>query len=122
LRAKMENSLYTYNATVTDVYDGDTITVDIDLGLKIWVKKEKIRLARIDAPEIRGNQRKEGLKSRNYLRRRVMGREITLITLKDKKGKYGRYLGEVYINDADDNEININDLLVSKGYAIYKNY
>lgn len=29
----MEMTLHHYNANVTDVYDGDTITVEIDLGL-----------------------------------------------------------------------------------------
>ena len=35
----MKHTLYTYKAIVTSVYDGDTCTVDIDLGLHIWVKK-----------------------------------------------------------------------------------
>jgi len=29
----MENALYHYKAIVVEVYDGDTCTVDIDLGL-----------------------------------------------------------------------------------------
>lgn len=31
----MERHLYHYRAQVTDVYDGDTCTMDIDLGMGI---------------------------------------------------------------------------------------
>ena len=32
--------MFEYRAIVTKVYDGDTITVDIDLGFGIWVKNK----------------------------------------------------------------------------------
>lgn len=32
----MDKVLYHYNAKIIDVYDGDTCTVDIDLGLHTW--------------------------------------------------------------------------------------
>lgn len=118
----MKNSLYHYNAKVTDVYDGDTITVNIDLGLKTWVMSEKIRLYRINAPELRGDERKEGLKSRNFLRRHILDKDIILQTIKDKKGKYGRYLGEIILVGEDETQTNINDLMVTKGYAKYQKY
>ena len=58
----MNINLYQYKAFVTKVYDGDTITVEIDLGFKTSVKGEKIRLSRINAPELRGSSRENGLK------------------------------------------------------------
>lgn len=48
--------LYHYAAQVVSVYDGDTITVDIDLGLEVWLKGQKIRLLNIDTPEVRGGR------------------------------------------------------------------
>lgn len=117
----MKNVLYQYKAFVTSVYDGDTCTVDIDLGLHIWARGEKIRLLRINAPEIRGKRRQKGLRSRDFLRELIMDREIIIGTFKDKKGKYGRYLGEIWL-PKDDEIININDLLVEEGYAEYKEY
>lgn len=42
------DTLYHYRAEVVDVYDGDTVTVDLDLGFHVWVRSEKIRLAYID--------------------------------------------------------------------------
>lgn len=113
---------YTYRAVVVSVYDGDTCTVDIDLGLGIWAKSEKIRLCRINAPEVRGDERQQGLKSRDRLRELIDGKPIIVETIKDKKGKYGRYLGEIWMESDEGNPVNINDLLVSEGLAEYKDY
>ena len=133
----MNENLYHYRATVTDVYDGDTCTVDIDLGLKTWVRGEKVRLYRINAPELRGValvvgedlldhlQRREalgGLKSRDFLREQIDGKDVIIQTIKDRKGKYGRYLAEIWLQADDGEAININDLLVKNGFAVYKDY
>lgn len=109
--------LYHYKAWVTKVYDGDTITVDIDLGFHIWMKKEKIRLYRINTPEVRGVERPEGLKSRDWLREQILEKEVTLVTYRDRKGKYGRWLADVMLDG-----ICINDELVKQGLAEYKDY
>ncbi len=112
-----------HKATVVSVYDGDTITVNIDLGLQIWAYKEKLRLYRINAPEVRGSQRPEGLKSRDFLRSLLPeGTEILISSCKDKKGKYGRYLAEIWTENEDGTIANINDLLVDEGFAEYKEY
>jgi len=111
------NELYHYQGFVTKVYDGDTITVDIDLGFHITMKNEKIRLYRINTPEIRGTQKEQGIISRDWLRQRILEKEITLVTVKDKKGKYGRWLADIWID-----EICVNDELVRNGLAEYKEY
>lgn len=116
-----EHSLYFYKGHVNSVYDGDTIRVDIDLGLKTVIKSETLRLYRINAPELSGEEREAGLISRDYLRSRIENRNIYLQTIKDKKGKYGRYLAEILLEE-NDQLININDELVEKGFAIYKDY
>ena len=64
----MVKKLYYYRAVVGSVYDGDTCTVDIDLGMKTWLRGEKIRLSGINSPGVSGAERPEGLKSRDYLR------------------------------------------------------
>lgn len=104
--------LFHYQAYVVGVYDGDTITVNIDLGLRMGVSKEKLRLFGIDAPEVRGEAREEGLRSRDRLRELVLHQEVTIQTIKDKKGKYGRYLARVWIGDRC-----VNDVLVEEGLA-----
>ena len=108
--------MYEYRAMVTGVYDGDTITVDVDLGFGIWTKKQKIRLYGIDTPELRGEERYKGLISRDIVRKWILGKEITLRTIKDKKGKYGRWLGIILI-ESEEGILNINEMLVEKGYA-----
>ena len=112
--------MYEYNAIVTKIYDGDTITVDIDLGFGVWMKKQSIRLYGIDTPEIRGEERPEGLISKAMLMKWVpVGSDILLKTYKDSKGKYGRWLAEIYVPDEATTGamININEKLVQGGYA-----
>ncbi len=113
----MKQHLYFYRATVISVYDGDTIRVNLDLGFKTWIKNEKIRLARINAPELRGTERESGLRARDFLREQILGKEVVLQTLKDRQGKYGRYLAEIWL-EKEGRWVNINDLLVEKGFAV----
>jgi micrococcal nuclease len=107
-----EFKMYEYKATVVKVYDGDTITVDIDLGFGIVLKKQVLRLYGINTPEVRGAEKEEGKKVRDLLRSMILEQEITIRTLKDKKGKYGRWLAVVIHN-----EININEWLLNEGHA-----
>lgn len=118
----MKHTLYNYKAIVTSVYDGDTCTVDIDLDLHSLIRGEKLRLQRINAPELRGKERPKGLKSRDFLRSKIEGKEILIETIKDKKGKYGRYLAEIWLEDKLGKFKNINDLIVKEGFAKYQKY
>jgi micrococcal nuclease len=123
-----EDSLYYYKAEIVSVYDGDTVTVNIDCGFNLVMRNEKVRLYGIDAPEVRGKTREEGLKSRDALRELLLtnkfAHKIMIKTYKDKKGKYGRYLANIilFTNDEDETIINVNNWMVSNGFAIYKDY
>jgi micrococcal nuclease len=112
--------MYEYRAKITSVYDGDTVTAEIDLGFNVKIT-EKIRLLRINTPEIRGEERESGLISRDRLRELILNKEVIIHTIKDKQGKYGRYLGEIFIIYNDEN-MNVNDWLVTEGLAEYKEY
>jgi micrococcal nuclease len=98
------------------VYDGDTITAVVDLGFNISVT-EKFRLSNLDAPELRGDERPDGLISRDRLREKILDQEVIIKTQRDKKGKYGRYIAEIYLEDE-----NINEWLISEGLAERKEY
>lgn len=113
----MELSLYCYRAIVRSVYDGDTCTADIDLGLNTWVHGEKLRLNRIDTPELRGIEREQGLPARDFVREKIEGKEVMLQTIKDRKGKYGRFLAEIWMIEPDGQYVNLNDMLLELGYA-----
>jgi len=116
------DNFYRYRAIVTNVYDGDTITVNIDLGFSIWMFDQKLRLFGIDTPELRGEEREEGLVVRDYVREKIpVGSDIIIETVKDKTGKYGRYLATVfYYNALYDGSINLNEeLLKNKMAKVY---
>ena len=117
--------LFHYRAVIQSVYDGDTVTADIDLGLGLWKRKEKLRLNRINAPEVRGGERELGLLARDFLRGLIDGKEVVVQTIKDKKGKYGRYIADIWIEQETASGIemlNVSDLIVSKGHAEYREY
>lgn len=103
---------YRYKAEVVGVYDADTITANIDLGFHVWFENQKIRLLGIDAPELRGSEREKGIVARNALSRLILAQSVTLETVKDRKGKYGRWLATVFYDG-----LNVNEWLVEKGYA-----
>ena len=111
--------MYTYKATVIDVTDGDTVLVDIDLGFGVWLRKQSIRLAKINAPELKGVTLKAAQESKEFLKRLVLNKWVTLRTEKDNKEKYGRWLATILLEE-DKNLIDINWKMVVEGHA--KNY
>ena len=106
--------MYKYKAKVLEVYDWDTITAEIDLWFHVKIV-EKIRLARIDAPEVRWDSKEQWIESRDFLRDIILDKEIILTT--EKRGKYGRYIWEIEIDWE-----NVNDMIVTWWHAIYKQY
>jgi micrococcal nuclease len=119
---QLRANLYHYRAKVTAVYDGDTCTVDIDLGLSTWVRGEKIRLNRINAPELSGKDKPKGVPARDHLRGLVLNKDVLLQTIKDRKEKYGRYLGELWLERMGAAPVNVNDAMVAAGHARYQKY
>jgi micrococcal nuclease len=103
---------YRYKAKVKSVYDADTITVDVDLGFYMTMRDQKMRLFGINAPEMRGPEKEQGTISRDYVREAILDKEIEIETIKDKKGKYGRWLCVVWLGDR-----NINQELIDKELA-----
>ena len=102
-------------ARVTNVYDGDTVTVIFLIG-DVPVKY-KIRLNGIDTPEIRAGKGKlkieklAGYQAQKYLSLLILDRIIDLcIHDWDKYG--GRILGTIYLNGE-----NINTVMIREGYA-----
>lgn len=110
--------MYEYKVKVVEVIDGDTIDVVIDLGFDIFTNK-RIRLYGIDCPESRTtdlHEKKLGIEAKEYLKQ-LLGNASNVIikTLStDAYEKYGRVLGQVYI---DSSVISVNDLMISRGYA-----
>ena len=110
--------MYTYKVTITHIVDGDTIDVDINLGFAVVLKKQRVRLYEIDTPESRTRdkvEKKYGLAAKQYLKNKL--ENATNIYLKSHhKGKFGRILGELFI---DDNSKSVNMQMVDDHHAVY---
>ena len=108
--------MYEYPATINRVVDGDTIDVDIDLGFSIILKKQRVRLLGINAPESRTRdlvEKEKGLAAKAKVQEMCpVGSNVVIKTYLDKKGKFGRLLGEIIIE-----ETNLNNYLVEHGFA-----
>lgn len=127
--------MYQYQAVIRKVIDGDTYEIDIDLGISIWVRGERVRLYGVDTPEVYGvkvgsPEWIEGNKASEFVKSVLHeGDKIVVETIKDQKGKYGRYLGVVYAKfdpeviaglssiRSNGEYFCMNDVLISKGLA-----
>ena len=113
---------YIYRGKLERVVDGDTIDALIDVGFDIWVKK-RIRYKGIDTWESRTRDLDEKAKG---LEAKARNKEL-LMEISSKSGyfrlksygvgKYGRVLGEIFIEDSEGKQYNINDTLISEGHA-----
>jgi micrococcal nuclease len=98
----------TYTAKVISVYDGDTFTCEIDLGLDLR-KKEVIRLRGVDCPELSSAEGKSVAKIVNAM---LEGKDVLVQTQSDDRDKYGRLLAIVFVNN-----VNLNTYLLEKKMA-----
>ena len=113
---------YIYRGKLERVVDGDTIDALIDVGFDIWIKK-RIRYSGIDTWESRTRDLAEKAKG---LEAKARNKEL-LLEVSSKSGyfrlkshgvgKYGRILGEIFIEDAEGKQYNINETLITEGHA-----
>jgi len=113
----MIDYLYYYTAHVVRVIDGDTAILNIDQGLGTWRMNEKVRFYGINAPEMKGASKKEGQRSKKWVVDKIEGKTVVLKTHFDKEGKFGRLLGEIFLQE-DDELVNLNAALVEEGLAV----
>ena len=108
---------YEYHAKVLRVIDGDTIELEIDLGFGVF-KKEKVRLARVDTPEVYGVKKESaeyqiGKLASEYTEHWLSVANYRVTVKTEKTGKYGRYIAEVNSSDGR----NLSDDLLENGHA-----
>ena len=116
--------MYQYHFTFTRVIDGDTVDGVIDLGFGVSLK-ERIRLYGIKAPEtrlqssIKDKQKRIEEKQKGLVAKKRLiellkhgssqPEGLLIETFLDKKGKYGRILGDIkyiYARDLYNNQPN----------------
>ena len=109
--------MHEYKVKIRRIVDGDTVDVDIDLGFDMILSKQRIRLYGIDTPESRTRDKEEkfyGKLSAKFLKEQCKNSsEIFLKTYLDKKGKFGRILGELIVDG-----VNINKMMIEKYMAV----
>ena len=107
---------YCYKAKIDRVVDGDTVYAFINVGFNISIY-EKIRIAKIDTPEIYGVKKdtqeyEDGMRAKDRLVELIEGKDVIVRTELDKKGKYGRYIAEIFVDGSS-----VGDILLSEGLA-----
>ena len=94
---------------IKSCYDGDTCTT---------IDGEKIRLACIDTPELKGKKAEPiaAKEARDFMNDLVSNEKVSIKRI--TTDKYGRTVAELFKNN-----INLQELVVKKGYGkIYKRY
>lgn len=110
--------MYTYKAKLIKVIEGDTIDAQIDLGFGVYMQ-QRVKLFGITTPDSRSKDIKEkelGYASKQRITE-LLGKQFLVTTIMNKRGKVGRVLGIIKVISSDSTEININDTLVSEGFA-----
>ena len=114
---KTDEKLYHYKAKIDRVVDGDTVDVLIDLGFDMH-SRQRVRLWGINTPECRTRDKREkalGLAAKARLIE-ILGfadNHCVIAPRLDRKGKFGRVLGILYVDDLD-----INEQLIEEGHAV----
>ena len=100
-----------YRAKVRRVVDGDTVDLEVDQGFYV-TSALRFRLAGIDSPEIRGENKEAGRLAKEALATLLwVGREIYVQSTKGDS--FGRWLGVIYLPCGT----NVNERLIQIGHA-----
>jgi endonuclease YncB( thermonuclease family) len=91
------------------IYDGNTF------GVKCDGREEKIRLCRIDAPEVK---QLLGIESRNYLRSLVAQAKGQVIVVEMDRDRYDRSVAEVLL-DKPSGEQSVQEEMLRAGFAYH---
>lgn len=113
--------MYEYKAVITNVVDGDTFDMDIDLGFNIHIH-ERVRLLDIDTPEKFGKEKELGLLVKEYAT--TLLRDMGVIIRSEKADiaantdSFGRWLVRVIFDGEDVRDI-YNSLGINKKCDTY---
>ena len=112
--------MYQYKCKIIKVLDGDTVDIDLDLGFKIILANQRVRMAGVDTPESRtaiAEEKVRGLLSKKKLAEKLpLGSWQIIETQKPDSNddKFGRILGVFILEDGT----RVNDWLIQNNYAV----
>jgi micrococcal nuclease len=110
--------MYTYNAKLDRVVDGDTVDALVDLGFDTW-KKVRIRFYGIDAYESRTRdleEKEKGLAAKQRVIDVLNENNNEFILKSHGVGKYGRCLGEIFLESLG--EDSLQKTLINEGHGV----
>lgn len=114
--------MFEYKAIITNVVDGDTFDMDIDLGFNIHIH-ERTRLLDVDTPEKFGKEKELGLIMKRYAEENFLNKEVVIRSEKagfaSDTDSFGRWLVRVTVNGDKDICDTYNNLGVNKKYHTY---
>ncbi|UOE58096.1 thermonuclease family protein [Cytobacillus oceanisediminis] len=98
--------LYEYKATALKITDGDTYTLKVDCGFRIFPEME-MRLLGIDTPEVKKyagryiyeEEIEIGKQIALWVSNRILNQPLMIKTQLDKEDPYGRLLADVYYQE-----------------------
>ena len=105
-------NLYTYEARLLRVVDGDTLWLLIHLGGADW-RKEKLRLRGIDCPELTTSA---GETAKRYVQAQLQ-RATRLTITTTKPDQWDRYLSDVFLTTATGEDLFLNNRLLETAHA-----
>ena len=106
--------MYEYQAEILRIIDGDTLKARVDLGFYVHAEVT-LRLARIDAPEMRDLP---GQLARAFVCQEL--EPVTMLRVATRKtGKYGRWIAEVVYQIRGQPGVwhNLSDRIVAEGHG-----
>lgn len=109
--------LWHYRGTCIGVHDGDTCTVRIDLGFRVFHDIE-LRIAGINAPELHGVSADQGRLAQEALSSLILDKNVYVVTEKDGRS-FARYVGTVYVEQEDGRIVSVGSLMVAGGHAAF---
>lgn len=112
--------MYQYKCKIIKVLDGDTVDIDLDLGFKIILANQRVRMAGIDTPESRTTIAEE--KVRGQLSKKKLAEKLPIGSWQiietqkpdSNDDKFGRILGIFILEDGT----RVNDWLIQNNYAV----
>lgn len=94
-----KDELFTYQAQVDKIIDGDTLIVSFDFNSDVSIS-QKLRLRGIDCPEM---DTEEGRKAKRFVEARLKDCDFIIVkTYKDRSDKFDRYLADIFYVAAGD--------------------
>ena len=106
---------YFYYAHMSDLYNGNTFAVTIDMGIEVYLYDQKIRILDIDVPLFMGVDTEAAMRAKNFTAMNLHNKRLTLCIV--GKDEDDRWLAHVNVDG-----VNFSKMMVDSGYAVWKEY